>query len=1073
MGKLKMFLACLFIASVSVVSAQTKVASGKVISAETGEPVIGASVKVKGTSNGVLTNVDGEYKLNVKASVKKLVIARVDLKTVIVLAKPNQVVKMKKSTKELDEFVMVAYGTAKKKNFSGSATKVSGEELSKKSTAEITKSLAGEVAGVQVMNTSGQPGSNASIRIRGVGSVNASSAPLYVVDGMPYYGDISSISPSDIESTTILKDATATALYGSRGANGVILITTRKGVKGSSKIEVEAKVGQNNRWIPLYETIDSPERYAELSRESLLNWLNLAYGASEEVGRQYGITWDSKLFGRGQNLWLGDPTKMIDPKTGKFVAGVKRRYTPDKWADHIFKTGKKAQVDVKMSGGEGNTSYFASVGLLKDEGYYIGSDFSRINTRLNLDHKVKSWLKGNVNMTYSYLEANSPGQGDNANNGFQFVNFAPSIYGVFARDAAGNKIPNKRVGGYEYDYGDTWSRPYSFGINPAGALQLDKNNTVAHQITANSMLEARFFEHFKATANVGFQYYGAVNGELTNKYYGDAKGLGRVNKTASNVLGVTANQILSYTNKFSQHSFDAFVAHETNMMKRNYMYGNKSNILKPDVVELGNAVVMDAITSDSYGTTLESYFGQLKYNYDERYFFHGTVRSDGSSRFAKNNRWGTFGSAGFAWAINNEEFMQDYDFVDLLKYKVSYGVLGNQSFLSSGVSKYYPTGNIYTNGNINDQIYLKLIYVGNPDLTWERSKTFNTGIDFELFDKKLTGEIEYFHKRTDNLLFTRQIATSTGVSSKTYNEGAILNQGIEVSLKAKVLDTRGVKVFLRGNTSHYTNKMLEMPLDEATQKEKPYEVQGAYAWSKGHSLYDFYMREWAGVNPKNGEALWTVYYNDKGDGSAKEAILDMEDYKRKNKIGKLTTEKTNDYSKATKKYVGKSALPKLMGGFGFDIEAYGFELSSTFSYRLGGYGYDGVYASLMNGNKAVGSGNYHKDIENRWTEMNPETNVPRLAENYTPDKYQTATSTRFLTSNSFLHLANVRLGYNFSEKLLKPVNLKKLNLFVTGENLMMLSARNGYVPISSLTGGSGRSDYVPVSTITFGAKLTF
>ncbi len=1083
MRKLKYVLACLMlVTSVSVVSAQTKVASGKVVSAKTGEAVVGAKVVVKGTTNGMLTDADGKYKLQVKKSAKTLVISLIGMKTVKVPAKPNQVVEMEQDVSQLDEVVVVAYGTAKKKTFTGSAVKVSGEELSKKSTAEVTKSLTGEVAGVQVMNTSGQPGSNASILIRGVGSVNASAAPLYVVDGMPYYGDISSISPSDIESTTILKDATATALYGSRGANGVILITTRKGVKGSSKIEVEAKVGQNNRWIPLYETISSPERYAELSWEAVRNANALTNPATpiDQINKEAYKDLFDILFAKGKqpNVWLGDVDKLIDPTTGKFVSGFKRRYTPEKWADHIFSAGKRSQVDVKISGGEGNTSYFTSVGLLKDEGYYIGSDFSRINTRLNLDHKVKEWLKGNVNMTYTYLESNTPGQGDNQNNGFQFVNFMPSVYGVFQRDVNGDKELDEKIGGgkYGYDYG-TWGRPYAFGINPAGALQLDKENLKSHQLTANSMIEAKFFDKFKATANVGLQYIGSLESSLVNPYYGDAEGIGRVAKSSSNLVGLTANQILSYKDKFADHSLEGFVAHETNAYLYSYTTARKNKIAKPDNWELSNAIIMEAINSDSYGYTLESYFGQLKYNYDERYFAHLTIRSDGSSRFAKENRWGTFGSFGLAWALNNESFMQEIDWVDNLKYKVSYGILGNQSFLTPGAAKFYPTENLYAVGNLQDQIFLSLIYLGNKDLTWERSKTFNTGIEFELFDKKLTGEIEYFHKRTDNLLYSRQLATSTGVATKTYNEGAILNQGIEVTLKATVLDTRRVKMFLRGNISHYANKMLEMPLDITTGKEKPYEVQGAYGWSKDHSLYDYYMREWAGVDENTGEALWNSYYNEKEDGT-KELIKDMLLYTTKNEINKLVTEKTNDYTKATKKYVGKSALPKLAGGFGFDLEAYGFELNTTIAYSIGGYGYDYIYASLMNGNVSIGERNYHKDIENRWTETNKKTDVPRIANNYTGDavqnfKYQSSFSTRFLTSNSYLHLSNIRLGYNFSNKLLEPLKLSKLSLYVTGENLMLLSARKGFVPISSLTGANGRSDYAPVSTVTFGAKLTF
>lgn len=1081
MRKLKLLFTCLWIASVTLVSAQTKTASGTVVSAEDGAPVIGASVVVKGNASvGTLTDAEGKYTLTVPGSANTLVISLVGMKSVEVAAAPNQKVSMETNVSELDEVMVVAYGTAKKSGFTGSATSVSGEALAKKNASELSKSLAGEIAGVQVTSGSGQPGSNATIRIRGIGSVNSSRDPLYVVDGIPYSGSISSINPNDIESSTVLKDATATALYGSRGANGVILITTKKGKTNSSSIEIDVKTGINTRWIPLYDVIDSPEQFVELSWESYRNNLVLQ-GVSQDVASQvtsqlmFGdaeIGTLSPIFS-GYNMWDASGVNLIDPTTGKFVAGVNRKYTPENWADHIFRSGQKTDATLRFSGGENNTTYYTSFGLLKDEGYYIASDFTRFNGNVNVDHKFKSWLKGNSNLNYSYTELNNPGQTDDMNNGFQFVNYIPSIYPVFLRDSNGEKVANTLLGGYEYDYGDVYDRDFAFGINPAGALQLDKKKSKRHQVVGNAMLEASFLKDFKFNVNLGVQHAGTTDSELTNKYYGDAAGLGRIEKQEGNLMALTSTQMLSWSKKLNQHSFDAFVAHETNMVEVTYMLGLKSKILKPNSLELGNAVIMDDITSDTYGYSLESYFGQFRYDYDERYFFHATYRRDGSSRFVKDKRWGNFGSLGVAWAAKREDFLRDIDVIKELKLKASYGILGNQSFIGTpSVAGFYPTENLYTVNNIRDQYALYLAYVGNPNLTWENSGMFSTGIEFSLFENsRLSGEIEYFNKTTDNLIFSKQRPTSLGYSSLTVNEGRMNNSGIEASFKVKAIDQNNLKLNIRFNASHYTNKMLLMPLEPATGQPKTLEVQGAYGWSKGHSLYDFYLREWAGVDPSTGQALWNAYYNKKSDGT-EELILDMLDYETKYGIEELVVKTTTSYPNSTKKYVGKSAIPQLLGGFGLDIEAYGFELNATLAYSLGGYGYDNIYATLM-GNHRIGSNNWHKDVLNRWTAEGTTTNVPRLSNNYSADVYQASASTRFLTKSDYLHLTNVRLAYNFPKRWMDSIKLKTLQLYVTGENLLLLTARNGYVPINSFSGSNNRSDYAPISTLMGGLKVTF
>ncbi len=1002
-------------------------------------------------------------------------ISFIGMQTQEVAIKPNVRVVMKSESELLEEVMVVAYGTAAKKAFTGSATQVSGDKISMKSPTEVSKALQGEVAGVQVINTSGQPGTNATIRIRGIGSVNSSNAPLYVVDGIPFGAELSGINPSDIESTTVLKDATATALYGSRAANGVVLITTKRGEKGKTRVEAEVKYGANVRWIPLYETIQSPERYVELTWEGLRN--KALYSKEGVTADAAAATASASLFNGSKgidpnyNMWKTAGDQLIDPVTGNFKDGIARRYTPEKWEDYLFRTGQKVQGDVKISGGSDKITYFNSLGYIKDEGYYLESDFQRFNARSNINLDLTSWLKSSLNMAYANMTVNQPGQTDSQNNGFQFVNFMPSLFPVFARDADGNKIPDEVVGGYLYDYGIGVGegRSYASGINPAGAVQLDKDQTIINQFNGNLMLEARFLKDFKATVNLGVQYFDSKRDRYTNAFYGDAKGLGRIRKTQSNYMNVTGNQILTYTKSIDKHNFEAFVAHEGIWTQESYIDGQKSLTIRPKNTEWANAVIMDYMDSDTYGYSMESFFGQVRYDFDEKYFFNASIRRDGSSRFSKGNKWGTFGSVGAAWLISKEEFMSDLDWLKELKLKASWGLLGNQALLTGfTVANYYPYEDFYEMTNQNNKPSFSFKYKGNPDLTWEKSSTFNTGLEFDIAGV-LDGEIEYFHKSTTDMLFMKQVSPSLGYASYPVNDGKLTNHGLEFSLNAHLVKTNNVKFDVRLNGGYYVNKMSKMPIDDTTGKEKPVEVHGAYAWAKGHSLYDFYLHEYQGVNKETGLAEYTQYVNVKADGT-REIIEDMEDYRSKNTIVKLEKGKTNDTSKATKIFVDKSAIPALSGGFGFDLEVKGLEFSTTFTYGLGGYALDYVYRSAM-GNHTPGQMNWHKDIEARWQKPGDVTDVPRLTAGY--DTYANSTSTRFLTSRSFLNLASARIGYTLPKTWLSKANIKGMSVYVTGDNLFMLSARKGFVAMSSVSGASDRSQYLPVTTIMGGLKIEF
>lgn len=1063
MRKLTLLVAGLFMLCASAVYGQSRTVSGTVVSLEDNEPVIGASILVKGTTNGTISDYDGKFELQVPDNAI-LVVSYMGMKTLEVPAKNGMVIEMEADAIVLDDVITVAYATSTRKAFAGSAAVVGSEQMEKKNPTEISKALAGTVAGVQVVNTSGQPGSTASIRIRGIGSINASAAPLYVVDGIPLTGgDLSSIDPSDIATTTILKDATATSLYGSRGANGVVLITTKKGTSGETgKIDVDVKYGINARFIPLYDVITSPERFVELGWEGLRN-RQLILGKTQSAAETLASNnlFSSQGLPVAYNMWDVPGKLLIDPTTGKFYTDVQRRYTPENWADHIFGIGQKYEANVKIHGGSDKTTYFTSFGYLKDEGYYIGSDYSRFTARTNIDHQAKKWLKGNVNMAYTYAETNQPGQGDNMNNGFQFVNFMPPIYPVFQRDAAGNIVQDPLLGGNKFDYGmyAGYGRTYAAGVNPAGALKLDKDRTIQHDFTGSAMLEVQFYKDLKLTTNVGLQYIGANNADLTNWFYGDAAGKGRITKVQTNLLALTANQILSYQKTIDKHNIDAFVAHETTFYTASQMVGQKSNLADPYGLEWSNAVVYGYMESGTSSYSLESYFGQARYNYDEKYFVHGTLRGDGSSRFEKGNRWGLFGSIGAAWLMSNEDFLQGSDIVKNLKLKASWGVLGNQELGSA-----YPTKSVYQISNVNDEIAYTWVSQGNPDLTWEHSSILNAGVEFDI-TKYLTGELEYYYKHTDHMLFTRSVAPSVGFSSYDVNDGVMSNQGVEFTLTGHLIDTRSVKLDVSVNGGYYKNTILEMPHDEAG-KLKDFESAGAYGWSKGHSIFDYYIREYAGVDPATGQSLW-YKYTDKANG---DLVINVVEYMAKNPNATLTKETTTDYADAGLNYVGKSAIPDLQGGFNVDLEAYGFDFTASFAYGIGGYGYDAVYANLMH-NDVIGQYNWHKDIENRWTTPGQVTDVPRLSNSQ--DQYVNSTSTRFLTSNSYLNLTNVRLGYSLPKKLVQKIKMNNINVWVSGDNLFLLSAREGYVPFASLTGASDRSQYVPLSTVMCGVKVQF
>ncbi len=1078
MLKIRQVLLCLLLVVASIANAQSKKVSGQVTSEGDGEPMPGVSILVKGTDGGAITDNDGNFEVTVTDNNAVLVFSFIGMKTkeVKVGTASKLKITLSSSALSMDEVIVVGYGTTTKESFTGSATKIDSKSIESKNASNIAQALAGEAAGVQVISGNGQPGSAPSIRIRGIGSINGSRGPLYIVDGMPVQGDLNSIVPSDIESTTILKDASATAIYGSRGANGVVIITTKKGKSGKSEVEVDVKYGINFKMLKDYDYMTSPEEFIETGWQAVYTEGMLggsadpaAYANDYLYHDRYGI--DTKY-----NIWDADADKLIDPATGKFYAGINRKYTPEKWSDELFQNANRTEANLKISGGTEKNRFYTSFNVLDDKGYYLNSDFQRFSGRSNINHEIKTWLKGSMNTSFMHSVSNfAGGQDEDSNNGFWFVANMPSIYPVYAHDADGKLVPDNVLGGSVYDYGDgTYgTRGFASLTNAAASSNYDVVRQTRNQFSGNAKLEATFLKDFSLSSNFGVEYLNHAYDILGNAFYGgSAPQGGSIYKVKSDYLAYTSTNMLRYEKEYGAHNISAFVAQEASFLQYKTLNAFKSNLADPFSLELNNAVVSSPSGSYTVEQMLLSYFTQVTYDYDGKYFFQGVLRRDGSSKFV-NDKWGTFGSVGLAWMLSKEDFMESTsDIIDEIKIKSSYGVIGEQGGIGA-----YSGYDLYSVNNLNDNVSLSWDSKGNPDLTWEQSKMFQVGAEFKLFDR-ISGGIDYYIKNTDNLLISKQVPIGIGYASKLVNDGQMRNSGLEIVLDISVIETDDLYVNLGVNAAFERNEITEMPIDDATGKQKPIDISGLYGRSVGHSLYDIYTKEYVGVDTNTGAAQWNKYYNEVN--GVKEYITDMETYKNDNKdnIGTIGKEVTSIYSEATKLFVDKSPIPKVRGSFNLEAGYRGFTINALFSYSLGGHGYDTNYADLM-GDDYVGNNNWHKDIKGAWQKPGDITNIPAITNNTynstTLVNYGDANraSTRFITSTNYLSLNNVVLAYNFNKNVLEKIGLDGLKLYVSGSNLWVASKRQGFYPNTSEVGASSRYQYTPMTSITGGINIKF
>ena len=1089
-----LFLLTFICLGIGTVAAQVAKVTGKVTDTN-GEAVIGASVYVIGTNLGANTDIEGNFTIeNVPSSASMLRVSYVGMTTQevhILRGKPMKVVLVEDGV-ILDEAIVVAYGTAKKSSFTGSAAVVKSDEIGKIQTSNAANALTGKMAGVQLTNASGQPGATSpTIRVRGISSINAGNAPLVILDGAPYDGDLNNINSQDIESMTVLKDAASNALYGARGANGVIMITTKKGQSGTSRVTFDAKWGSNTRATQDYDYIKSPAQYYEVYYGALNSYLQNEQGYSAEQAHMKAneLMVGSTSYGLGMNVYTVPQGQYLIGTNGKLnpyaTLGRKVTYngqeywlTPDDYMDEAYDNSLRQEYNLNITAGNDKSSFYASVNYLDNQGITANSDYERLAARLKADYKAKSWLKVGANMAYTHFDANSLGE-DGASNSsgniFAYATQVAPIYPLYIRDGEGNILRDDN-GFKRYDYGDGENagteRPFLTGGNPYSANQLDVNNSEGNAFNATGFAELTFLKNFKFTWTSGVNIDETRSTATTNPYYGSyASSNGIVYKYHTRNMSWNHQQLLNWENSFGDNNIQAMVGHEYYRSKYYYLYGSKSNQFDPTNTELAGAITDKSSSSYITDYNTEGYFGRVMYDYDGRYHLSASFRRDASSRFHPDNRWGDFWSAGFAWVISKEDWFNVKN-VDLFKLKASYGEQGNDQI---GNYRYTSQYEIVNSGGSPAAIPATL---GNKDITWETQGNFNVGFDFDLYRGRISGSVDYFQRKTSDMLFSFPLPPSYGYTSYYANVGDMQNTGLELDLKFTPVKTKDFEWNLNLNFTTYENKVTYLP-----EERKTMEVDGKHGYSSGSyfygqdcSLYTFHMRKYAGVDPETGKSLWWKNYERQAVDADNNPVWEMvngefklDDNGNKIPVMEKGRETTSEYSSADY-YLCGTALPDAYGGFGTSFSWKGFDLSVDFAFQLGGQVYDSDYAGLMASPTSTSRGsNIHADALKAWTSEN-NSNIPRYQFD---DSYSAATSDRFLTDASYLSLNNINFGYTFDKMLTKKVGVERLRLYVAADNIWVWSKRQGLDPRQSITGSATGSYYAPIRTISGGVTLTF
>lgn len=946
-------------------------------------------------------------------------------------------------TQNIEEVVVVAYGTQKKATLTGANLQVGAKQIEDRAISNVLQALDGAGAGIQIASGSGQPGDGPTIRIRGAGSFLASNEPLIVVDGIPFPGDLNSINPNDIESLNVLKDAASTSLYGSSAANGVILVTTKRGKKNSSRVTLNSTTGIVSRFVEEYDRV-GPADYYGMTWQAMRNGRLLVAGQTMATANAYAS--NNMISGNLKTNVFNVPDNQL-VVDGVFNPNAQLKYNDFDWADALMSVGIRQDHNISFSGGSDKSTFYSSVNYMKEEGYMLKSDFERIGLRLNADSQVKSWLKLGTSLNGSVTSGSNAVNGADNNaafvNPYRWTRGMGPIYSPYQHDPITGQRMYDSEGNVLYDAGAFRGADAASGRNVVWETMLNQDLTNTYNLQANVFAEIQLLPELSFRTNAAYNFRGTLRKQYSNTEIGDAIGIGSSTRTNYMRRDFTWNQTLTFDKSLGNHNFKVLAGHENIDYKYDYLYGYKRTQVLDDIFDFGNFVDNSSLNSSFNRRSKEGWFGRVNYDFNEKYLLEGSIRWDGSSRFSDEVRWQSFWSAGAGWVISKENFLTNVKAINFLKLRGSYGEVGND-----GLDSWYAYKSLYELGyNNGAEPGILLTYVADPMISWETKAQTDVALEFEILNRRVRGTFEYYTSETRDLLFALKKPINAGIPGNEIetNIGNLVNKGYEITISADVIKNENVKWNLTAFGSSYKN--------EITKLDNPF-ISGTKRIAQGQDMYAFWLRTWAGVDPTDGQGVFVL--------DPTKSVANALDERSVN--GQLVTTNQN---KALLEYQG-SAIPDFFGNVSTTLNVKNWELSAAVNYQFGGKIYDSNYASLMTSYPQ--GGGLHTDMYDAWTTPGQITNVPVLNTAYIANP--ASASSRWLVDASYVMLRNASLGYNFNKDVVKSVGVNSLKLFVSGENLWMTSKRKGLEPYQSFN-GTTTNRYSPARIITFGLSTTF
>lgn len=975
-----------------------------------GEPLIGANVVEKGRStNGVITDFNGKFTLEVDESAS-LVVSYIGYlaQDIPTKGKGDFHIILKEDTNTLDEVVVTGYGDFKKATYTGSASVLTTEKLEALPVVSVGQMIESNIPGISVVaGTSSQPGAKTTLRVRGVASMNASTEPLYVLDGVPIpsydlsnftsmseaggMGFIETLNPADIESITVLKDAASASSYGAKGANGVVLITTKKGKEGKLRVNMAAKYGITD-FAYTYRPLMGGEERRELIHEGLVNF-QLDKGVSEQEAQQYA-----------------------DANIDQYAKRLPQGYSD--WESALFKTGYQQDYNLSASAGNQNSSFIGSLGYTKQTGVSLNSEMERFTGRVDASNKYKK-VEFGMNASFSWTKNVHLPEGKFYGSAIYAskVNLTPStpIYNEDGTYASGYRENNGYNPILEAEVNDYYART----VRAMGTAK------IAYNVWDNLKVSSVFTVDYSLTKDFFFQ---SPDGRDGATY----QGRGRMQMTDR--IRYTSQNNLTYSKTFGKHSVSAVTAFE--VMKYDYedLYAAKKTYGQDINTSLGNAA--DPIDADQklQEDALMSYVASVNYSYDDKYYASFSFRRDGSSRLSPDTRWGNFWSLSASWRLSQERFMQPLKSVlSDLKLRASYGVNGNLPSSYYGYQSTYTTGAFYSGKPSPWESTL-----GNEELTWEKNYALNLGLDIGLFSR-VNVSLDWYTRTTKDLLMSKQLNSISGFSSLLTNVGQMRNTGVELEVRSNNIKTKDFSWTTAFNLSHNKNKILKLA-------DLPWFVDGRYVRKEGYPFNTIYLREYAGVGPETGSAL---YYDNQQDEN-----------------GNYTKNKVTDPGQASPIPL-KDITPTISGGFMNTFNYKFIDLSFNLSYSFGGYSYDNASYILQDDGYSVIS-NKSTEQRRRWQKPGDITDVPRFV--YGNKKGGNYNSSRAIHSTDHIRLKSLILGLNAPKAWLQKLGIGNARIYFSGTNLLTWAAYDQYDPEMSGVVGFYTP---PLKTYAFGLELKF